>query len=75
MLVVPLPGLAVSIPRALRAPFPTPFLALLDPFLPSLDTGVRGDLARLFGDVVVIEIEASSRDAVRLGERVQLAEV
>lgn len=52
LLVVPLPGLAGSVPRLAESGYPSPFLALLDPFLPAPDAGTLAELTRLFGDVV-----------------------
>lgn len=57
MLVVPLPGLAGRIPRLSSTAYPAPFVALLDPFLATLDSGTLNELKRLFADVVPFPTE------------------
>lgn len=57
LLVVPLPGLARTVPRLAALPEPAPFVSLLDPFRPDVDAGALQELRRVFADVVPFWVE------------------
>lgn len=59
LLVVPLPGLALTVPRLAALAEPAPFVCLLDPFTPDLDAGTLEELRRVFADVVPFSVEVT----------------